>query len=85
MPAGISVCNRAVRMAPERATPTAPPNERKNADIAVAAPRSDRSTAFWIAVVKLGNVTPIPRPNTISDDLASGHAAAGPCADGQRL
>src|SRR5262249_57867186 len=53
--------------APERATPSAPPSERKNDAAEVATPRSAGSTAFWMAVVRLGITSPRPTPSATSD------------------
>jgi hypothetical protein len=52
--------------APAKATPSAPPSERKQKAVAVAQPNSLRATPFWIAVGRLGITGPIPRPITTS-------------------
>ena len=48
------------------ATPIAPPSERNRFALAVAMPRSRRSTAFWIATVRTCETSPKPTPKNAS-------------------
>jgi hypothetical protein len=54
-------------MSQDMATPKVPPRERKNVEVAVAAPSSRMLTAFWIATMRLSMTKPNPRPSMMSD------------------
>ena len=70
--------SRAVSSAPSAATASAPPIERKNWIAAVATPRSDISTAFWVAITNVWNIAPMPMPITTRSSDATAREESAP-------
>lgn len=63
--------------APSAATPAAPPSERENATVELAAPLSLAATWFWTARTRVLRVVPTPRP-TIAGNTASRPSPSSP-------
>ena len=68
----ISVLRRAAKIAPNTATPTEPPIERKKVAVDVAAPMSRGAAEFCATSTSTGITVPMPMPTTsmYSEDVA---------------
>ena len=82
---GISSRTVALRIVPKAASPIDPPSVRKNMIVAVATPRSWKSTAFWVAIDVVVNTAAIAEADgDHRRDEPGVRRRAGDVADGEQ-
>jgi hypothetical protein len=67
-------CRRDAMRAPAAATANVPPRDWEKRTVDVAVPMSAKATAFWAAMLRIGNTMPIPSP---TKNMATPTAYAG--------